>query len=565
MGDAAGFCASSPPGWKSCQGDCRPKKQGRTVRLRKTVCLPFAVILLSLGGANLALAQDQAATPQDTPAAMAAPSGTPAATPPAKPLSTKQELQAIEDKNQDLETRLKALEDEVAAQKSATPEATPNPENMVGPEGATSASAYMPGVHENTIEFRDTNEYMYSESRYLSFTNPEGSVEFRLGGYDWTDLDINNQTGTVSGGVTTYNYLNGSTANGFIPRKAHLDFRTSFDKFVEGAIGIESDKSTEVSIGVYHAYAVVKFDPMFTFQAGKMTNPLSLEGLQPSADLPFVEASMIANLTVNKTVGAEIEGQDHHFFDYVLEIDNGAQDNESSATGPGKPSGDFKDLTGRIFFTPWVKTDDAWLQGLGFGGGASVDNETNEDTAVWSKLDTSIGGNAFMTYSSAVKPNGAFYHVDGQGYYYKDAFGFLGEWVQSIQSVSQGDNPAIQLANTAWLTEVQWVFGGKAGFEGATVDHPFDLDKGQWGALELVARMDCNYLDVRSFTIGFPYAPIAPMGTGSQVAIAYGVGFNWWLNENFKFMCDGEETDFSGGNATTLPEQIMVARAALTI
>ncbi len=528
---------------------------------------------------------------------MAAPSNsspetsTASATPAASALSGAQDPSK---KIEDLETRLKALEDEVAAQKSAaaaSPEATPNPMDQVGPVGSyTAPTGTGGGVQNGAIPWESGDEIMYSESRYLSFTNKAGDTEFRLGGYDWTDLDINNETAKVSNGVTQYSYVNGNLANnvnGFVPRKAHLDFRATFDKFVGAAIGIESDKSTEVSIGVYHAYAYAKFDKAFTLMTGKMTNPLSLEGDQPSADLPFVEASMIANLTINKTIGAMAEGKVEHLGEYELEVDNGAQDNESSATGPGKPTGDFKDLTGRVFLTPWEKSDDAWLQGLGFGGGASVDNETQEDTEPWAKMESSIGGNSWVSYGSNVVPDGPYYHVDEQGYYYNGPFGVLGEHVDSIQTVCSGTNSQgvpngvpVALDNSGWLTEAQWVFGGKAGFEGAEVDHPFNPSKGQWGALELVARVDMNIMDVKSFTTGFAYAPAKPLAYGWGQAIAYGVGFNWWLNENFKFMCDGEETDCSGGNAllyastvnakggtnygTGTAEQILVTRAALT-
>jgi phosphate-selective porin OprO/OprP len=355
-------------------------------------------------------------------------------------------------------------------------------------------------------------------------------------------------------------------------RKAHLDFRGSFDKFVGAAIGIESDKSTGVSWGIYHAYAFVKFDKAINLQFGKMTNPLSLEGLQPSADLPFVEPSMVSNLAINKDIGAQVFGEIDHFFDYVFEIANGEQDNESSATGPLKATSDMKAFTERIFFTPFEKSDDPflheWFKGLGIGGGGSVDNETNEDTAVWSKLESSFGGNSFMTYNNVV-PSGPFYHWDGQGYYYKDNFGFMGEYIQSVETVqyqkSSTTLPSVQLTNTAWLLEAQWVFGGKAGFEGAEVDNPFDLAEGHWGALELVARMHCNYIDVQSFTDGFPYSLQGPLGTGAQVAMAYGFGANWWFNNNFKFMCDFETTTFSGGNETFLPEDMFITRAALTL
>ncbi len=439
---------------------------------------------------------------------------------------------------------------------------------MVGPDA--SAMSTGAGVHDTYIPYESGNEIIYSESRYLSFSNRAGDTEFRIGGYDWLDLDINNQSSIVNHGVTQYSYLNNPTnnINGFEERKAHLDFRATFDKFVGAAIGIESDKSTGVSLGLYHAYFYAKFDKAFGLEGGKMTNPLSLEGDQPAADLPFVEASMMADLTVNKVIGIMAEGKVEHTFEYQFVVDNGAQDNESSATGPGKPAGDFKDLTGRVFFTPWEKSGDEWLEGLGFGGGGSLDNETDEDPNAWTKLETALGGNSFMTYTG-ISPKGPYYHADEQAYYYNHSFGFLAEHVDSIQTVlsSQSKAVPVQLDNQAFLMEAQWVFGGKAGFEGAIVDHPFDPSKGQWGALELVARLHGVFVDVQSFThgYGFYYAPSSSLGVGAQVATSYGVGFNWWLDEHFKFMCDGEETDFSGGNAVVLPEQILVARAALTM
>jgi phosphate-selective porin OprO and OprP len=547
---------------------------------------PFAAaVLLSLSGAAGIYAQDMSSTPAASAATPAAAPATGAAPEAAKPKeTTREEIKLLQDKNQDLENRIKALEDKEAAAPSNAPSNASS--NQVGPMGSVSVpeGTFAAGVHDVSVPFEAGNEVMYSESRYMSFTNASGSMEFRIGGYEWEDVDINNQTNSVSNAVTTYDYVNGNPANntnGFFERKAHLDFRGTFDKMFGAAIGIESDKSTGVSLGLYHAYFYAKFDKLFTVEGGKMTNPLSLEGDQPSADLPFVEASMLADLTINKVLGLMAEGKVNHFMEYNLMVDNGAQDNESSATGPPKPSGDMKDLTGRLFFTPWEKSDDEWLSGLGFGVAGSVDNETNEDTAPWAKIETSIGGNAFATYNS-ITPDGPFYHVDAQGYYYNGPFGFLAEHVDSIQTVL-GPTPnhappaqPIQLDNSAWVAEAQWVFGGKAGFEGATVDNPFNPAKGKWGALELVARFQNVTLDVRSFDSGFPYSEDGPLASGFQTANAYGVGFNWWLTENFKIMCDGEETDCSGGNvgpafpAKNNPfgtkynsEQIMVARAAL--
>ena len=90
-------------------------------------------------------------------------------------------------------------------------------------------------------------------------------------------------------------------------------------------------------MGFFHAYVYVKLDKSFELMAGKFTNAMSLEGLQPSADLLFAESSMLANLIPDKDIGAMTSGEVDHWLDYALEVANGEQDNESSATGRARP------------------------------------------------------------------------------------------------------------------------------------------------------------------------------------------------------------------------------------
>ncbi|HVM32901.1 MAG TPA: porin [bacterium] len=453
--------------------------------------------------------------------------------------SVSDQIQALQDQNQSLQQRLQALEDKVNAAPAAQDQSAASPA----------------GLQDVYTPLDEGSEYINSESRHFVLSDRTGKDQLRFGGYLFSELALNDQAPGYEPGV-----------NGFLARKAHLDFGGRFDDLVGMSIGIESDKSTAVSIGFFHAYVYVKFDKALEFQAGKFTNALSLEGLQPSADLPFVESSMLANLIPDKDIGAMISGEVDHWADYALEVANGEQDNESSATGPGKAAQDFKAVTARVFLTPFKHSHDEGLKGLGLGLAGILDNEVNQDNAPWQKLETSFGGNAFMTYNGSVVARGDFYHWDAQGYYYNGPFGFLGEYVQSIQTVGVPGKPSVQLTNIGWLAEATFVLGGEAGYEGVKVDQPFDPARGQWGAFEFAARLHSNLIDVNSFTVGFPYDPLGgSLGQGAEVATAYGLGVNWWLDNHFKWMIDAERTEFSGGNLAVLPEQAAVVRATLIL
>ena len=500
------------------------------------------------------------------------------------------------EKIKDLETRLKALEE--AAAKNAVP-AAPKSEDMVGPALANEdIGTNGSGVHDEVELFSDANEYINSEGRHLTFGPPKGKVNFRIGGYMYSDFNYYWQP---MGSYLLNDYANQVSPfatlpvqkdwNGFTARKAHLAFGAQFDRTWGMDIGIESNKSAAVSLGFFHAYVYLKADKWLVFTAGKFSNVLSLESLQPSADLPFMESSMLANLTPNKDVGIMVSGDVDRLFDYALEVANGVQDNESSSVSPYKAEQNGKAITARIFFTPFKRSGDEWLQGLGLGIAGSIDDETNAlsisksdinpaQNVPWPNgLATSLGGNEFAFDKGVDFADGAFYHWDPQMYWFGGPFGLQGEYVQSIETVVAGANlQPVQLTNTAWLVEGYFDLGGKPGFEGPQIDKPFNLDKGNWGDLEFVARVQQLSADVKAFAVGFPYDPTTTtpndtsLSTGAQVATAYGLGVNWWPNNNFKLMLDFERTDFSGGNAvdadgkSTIPsEQVLFSRAALIL
>ena len=521
---------------------------------------------------------------------------TPRATAPSTPghkKSTKEEIKALEDQNESLEERIQALEDKVTGP-AFGPSGNQSPSMNTGSEKSTlgksmgnqgswpdEAANPASGMQDAFTYFRNGVEYVdiASEANHLIFQDATGTSEFRIGGYMFADYHYFWQPNTS---YLLNDYIKQPEPatpseqkdyDGFLARKAHLDFGGRFNEMFGMSIGIESDKSTAVSFGVFHAYVYAKLDKALVITAGKFANILSLEGLQPSDDLPFLEASMLSNLAVNKDIGILVSGElFNKFMDYGLELANGQQDNESSATFPGEADQNSKAFTGRLFFTPWSKSGDVWLEGLGFGAAGSYDNETNaltrgsgepaENNPWAAGFATSLGGNEFAfdggTGGTGAFAAGPFYHLDGQFYYYQGPFGLQGEWIQSTETVGVEDQPTIALTNQAWLLEGTWVFGGEAGFEGPHVDEPFDFKTGKLGALEIVARVDQLMADVNAFTVGFPYDPAgSSLATGAQVATAFGVGANWWFTPNFKWMLDFERTQFSGGNMPVPPEQVI--------
>lgn len=564
----------------------------------------WAAVFIIFSGASLARAQDQANPPAD------AAGNTSAAAPAeaAPKVSTRQELKALEEKNAELERRLDALEGK-ASSNAGTGEAANM--DLVGPSNGGSSTGSMAngiifegetltnanGAKEVVTPFNLGNEYLNSDIRHFVFSDPTGNIVFRIGGYSESQFDyffqpvgdylLDDYVKEVSGPAGDVAVPAQKDFNGFLARKEHLDFGAYFNKMFGASIAIENDSSDTLELTFYHAYVFAKIAPWLVITAGKFTDPLSLENVQPSQTLAFEEPSMVQDLAVQKDVGIMASGEFGHFGDYALVVSNGSQDGESTDATGGKPEQNGKAITGRVFMTPFLTSQDEWLKGLGFGVGWAIDNETYAislggsdispaQNVPWPNgMTTSMGGNEFAYDSVSFFADGPFYHWDPQFYWFAGPIGLQGEYIQSIQTVvSPGAVAPVQLTQTAWMLEGYFDMGGEPNFDSPKIDHPFNFEKGYWGDLEFVARVHQVLLDPKSFTVNQPYdnqtTPGTSLATGAQQATAFGIGANWWLTNNFKLMCDFEKTTFAGGNYVTAsgassipPEQVVFTRAQL--
>ena len=84
--------------------------------------------------------------------------------------------------------------------------------------------------------------------------------------------------------------------------------------------------------------------------------------------------------------------------------------------------------------------------------------------------------------------------------------------------------------------------GERASFKGVTPRKPFDLKKGDWGAFEVVGRVGQLTVDNDTFST------FASPAASARRATEWGVGINWYLNNNVKVSSNFEYTRFGQGD-----------------
>lgn len=333
------------------------------------------------------------------------------------------------------------------------------------------------------------------------------------------------------------------------------------------------------SAQVVDAYIDARFDPAFQVRAGKFKSFVGLERLQSGSDIKFIERSYVTNAILpNRDLGVAVHGD---VFDnklnYAFGIVNGVADGGNISSGT--EFNNDKEFTARLFTTPFKNSDSA-LAGLGFGiGGTYTDaqGERNLNFTDTSAADATRNGlpsyvtegqQTFFRYSSAAVADGKRFRFSPQAHYYFGPFGLLAEYARVSQDVSlstggsaagggAGSNTVItpgtkkRLDHDAWEIGASYLLTGEdASFKGVKPKRDFDLDKGGWGAWELVARYSEIELDNETFKnpAGTAFTgAYADLSTAPKKAQTWTGGINWYLNQNVKFAVNYAQTKFDGG------------------
>jgi phosphate-selective porin OprO/OprP len=328
---------------------------------------------------------------------------------------------------------------------------------------------------------------------------------------------------------------------------------------------------------ILDAFATARLQPWLAVTAGKFKVPVGLERLQSANDIRFIERGFPTGLLPNRDLGVSLAGD---LFggvaSYSLGYYNGVTDGGSSDAIGDVDTDTAGDYAARFWLNPFADSDSFALRGLGFGiGGTYVDVSGSPTNTLLPSYRTP-GQQTFFRYRSAstTQPAGATY-ADGervrwspQFYYSFGRLGLLGEYAEVSQDVTRTtaagtfsdtvDVSAWQLAAHYFLT------GEEQSFKGFKPNTTFSLASGTWGAFELVARYHEMEISDEAFAGGAD--SFADPATSPDQASAYGIGVNWYLNENLKLALNYERTSFEGGaagGADREDEEVFLTRVAV--
>jgi len=340
------------------------------------------------------------------------------------------------------------------------------------------------------------------------------------------------------------------------------------------------------SASVVDAYVDANLNQAFNIRAGKFKSFVGLERLQSGGDIKFLERSYVTNAILpNRDLGIAVYGSlFDKKLDYAFGIVNGVADGGNITTGTSY-NGE-REYTARLFATPF-KDDISALSGLGFGLGGTYTDFTGEQNLNWTDTTAADatrnglpsyvteGQNTFFRYGNNVVADGKRLRVSPQAYYYNGPFGLIAEYARVFQDVSLTDRGAGTTTNTelpiiagtkkqlehdAFNIGVSYLITGEdASFKGVKPKNDFDLDKGGWGAWELVARYSEINLDSNTFKnpagnvageniAGGTTSAYADGTLSAKAAKTWTIGANWYLNQNAKVAVNYAQTSFDGGS-----------------
>ncbi len=414
-------------------------------------------------------------------------------------------LQRIEEQDQKikvLERRLEIQDETAAAAKTSTPVV------KASPKGFSFASA----DGQNQIKLRGT---LHFDGRFFESDDPTGLKD------TWQ--------------VTRLRPIIEGTVGGI------YDFKFMPD-FGQGKTIIQD------------AYVTARFKQQFQVTAGKFKAPFGLERLQSANDIRFVARAFPTSLAPNRDLGVQVGGNLFgERLNYAVSWTNGVNDGGSTDAFGDVDTNSGKEWTARLFAQPFAESDSFVLRGLGFGiaGSTGTFDGTTAQPLVGSYKTPAQS--TFFAYrggtTSPVLANGHRTRLGPQFYWYAGRFGLLGEYTTESQDVARTTTAGRTTASfdtSAWQLQAAWfITGEEESFRGFKPNAVFSLDNHTWGAFELVARYHVLDPDDDAFLGGA--ASYADPNVSARKASAYGLGLNWYLNENLKWVLDYEQTSFDGG------------------
>jgi phosphate-selective porin OprO/OprP len=320
----------------------------------------------------------------------------------------------------------------------------------------------------------------------------------------------------------------------FVLRRVRPILQGSLGKYFDFSIMPDFGGGTTV---LQDAYIDFKPSPKLKVRVGKYKSPVGLERLQSATAIHFVERAFPTAIVPNRDVGVMLHGDlAGGVVAYAGAILDGAPDGGSVDSDLN----DGKDLAGRVFLSPF-KRGKSVLKDLGFG----IAGTTGKQSGPLPAYRTS-GQVSAITILTGVTADGKRTRYSPQLSFYSGRVGLLAEYAQSDSAVKKADGTRVSFKASAWETTATIALtGDRASFAGVRPKKPFDPAKGQWGAVEVTARVHGLQVDRAALDAGI----VDPAKSVREI-FAWAVGLSWSLTRNVKQVADFEHASFKGGSAS---------------
>lgn len=351
----------------------------------------------------------------------------------------------------------------------------------------------------------------------LSITSAEKDFSVRLGALIQVDSRAYFDDGATQGGIGLRRIRT--------PLSGTVGKNYTFNITPEYGAG----NTTSSSVELVDAWFAAKLTDNFSLKFGKFTSPVQVE---PGANAHFVESPFTNYLAPNRDLGFEATGKIGGAVDYRLGVFGGAPNN---TTAFKSNAGRDLSIAGRLSVTP--------TKGLTAGVGFSVGNDSGTSQGAVAIINnaggiSSGGGSVLGAYTS----DGTNIRLNPSIEYYPGTpVSAVAEYAwQKVDVVpAVGNSNSSDVTNQAWRLTAGYVLTGEARSKGGvTPKSDFDFASGTWGAFEVVAR-------VGGFEADSAF-------TANVDATHYGIGLNWYLNRNARFLFNIEQTEFSGPGAAAI-------------
>jgi phosphate-selective porin OprO/OprP len=490
------------------------------------------------------------------------------------------EEQALRQRVEDLERKLKQLEDRLEQQARPAQDAAPTAGTPAGPSEAAKLPEPSPQEQAMQKQINELNQQVKTLGRKeqsveaateksrtvlpvapgvrpgLVLTSPSSPFQLRFGGVVQVDYRqfFGQSSPPPQSGVDT-----------FLLRRIRPIFEGGYDDFgfkimPDFGNGSNSTPTTAPTPQIFDAWIYANLNPALNLKIGKMKAPLGLEELQEDVNLAFPERAFPSSLIPNRDIGLQASGA---AFNRTLNYAAGVFDGAVDGTNVG--SGDFnngKDVNLRLFAQPWKNTDLKALRGLGIGVGYGFGVQSGSLGTPALPTYLTPGQQTWFAYNAGAFANGKRESWAPQLYYSIGPVGLLGEWTNTAQDFTRSTNTQT-VSNNAWQVQLTWVLTGEdASYLGVTPSQSFSLKQRRWGSVELVARVSQLRVDSDAF-VGNAATQLANPNVNPSKATDYGIGLSWDLSREVRIMFTYDQTKFDGGapNGASKPdEKVLITR-----